>query len=124
MKTCKIEAEIIEKYGDGKRYVVEIEGTYQGRLAEDESKISVIVNQSAVTDIRKEVDWSKVKIGDSVIDVKTTESWFFVKRDGCRIEVARSHKDAIGGVSRMAIHITNAMLLTEWLEKHKEGKDD
>jgi len=108
MKMCKVKAEIIDDVGDG--YVVEIDTDY--------GTFRIDVSKSAVTDIREEVDWSKVKVGTSVLDEGTTKSWFFIKCEGCRVEVGRSYEDAIGGVSRMAIHIAKAKLLTGWLKEH------
>ena len=109
MKTCKVNAEIIEEHSDSYRIV--ITGPGGGTW-------TATVPKSAVTDIREKVDWSKVKSGEPVVDKLDTRVWFFMRHNGCRVEVVHAYNDIAKEISHMALHVDNAMLLTDWLKEH------
>jgi len=169
MKTCKVNAEIIDtvgahcyklrikddfRHGQGiyvtmkKENVTDIREERSNHFRDDTKMITAIPKErlrlkkrtldcgtdyedqhghlwllSELADIREEVDWSKVEKGAVVIDKLDTTVWFFMKRDGCRVEVTHTYKDIDSGVSHKAIHIVNAMLLEDWLKEHG-GQDE
>ena len=79
-----------------------------------------------ITDIREEVDWSKVKKGTPVVEYRKDDAyqWFFAgynlheERKSWPIDLCGSFKGAKLGQGSYHCGIENLMLLTDWLEKH------
>ena len=120
MKTTgSIGCEIISEVVDTDLYQVSVK---------DERHMSVLfcVPKSAVTDIREEVDWSKVKKGALIIEINDIDSivWFFAGiRERGLVAVSSYYKMAKNGEAEEERGIDNCMLLTDWLKEHG-GQDE
>ena len=121
-KTGSIRVEIEEEY-DRLNYTVNIMGVYQGRLEDEQTKIAVILPKSAVTDIREEVDWSKVKKGTLVIDIEQTIVWFFIKIDNDIIYVSSNYRGSFKDDICGEFHAKNIIPFDQWLKEYGNKED-
>ena len=88
---------------------------------------SLVVNKSAVTDIREEVDWSKVKRGAPVVSTLAglTAISFLVgtAEHESGLLLSSYREEARKGIASHQRKASQCTLLTDWLKEHG-GQDE
>ena len=110
MKTCKVNAEIIDTVGAH---------CYKLRIKDDfrhGQGIYVTMKKENVTDIREEVDWREVKRLTWIMYRGRNSRWKAARFSYYDVGVKHLYfTDGLGGVG---LADTEAILLTDWLKEH------